>query len=48
MLSIADGHRSMTAVPALGGESAATFTVTRSRDRVLIEADGASGPRSAL
>ena len=37
----------MTAVPALGGDTAAKFTVTRSGDRVLIEADGASGPWSA-
>ena len=47
VLSITDGHHSMTAVPALGGDTAATFTVTRSGDRVLIEADGASGPWSA-
>ena len=47
VLSITDGHHSMTAVPALGGDTAAKFTVTRSGDRVLIEADGASGPWSA-
>ena len=47
LYGIADGHHSMTAVPALGGDTAATFTVTRSGDRVLIEADGASGPWSA-
>ena len=47
VLSIADGHHSMTTVPALGGDTAATFTVTRSGDRVVIEADGASGPWSA-
>ena len=47
VLSIADGHHSMTTVPALGGDTAATFTVTRRGDRVLIEADGAAGPWSA-
>ena len=46
MLGIADCRHSMTAVPALGGDTTAKFAVTRSGDRVLIEADGASGPYS--
>jgi len=46
LYEIADGHHSRTAIPALGGGTAATFTVSRTGDRVLIEADGASGPWS--
>jgi alpha-D-xyloside xylohydrolase len=46
LYQVADGHHSRTAIPALGGDTAATFTVTRTGDRVLVEADGACGPWS--
>ena len=47
LYQIADGHRSVTIVPALGGAVAATFTVTRTGETVTVEADGASAPWSA-
>ena len=46
LYQVADGHRSVTAVPALGGEIAATFTVARTADRIVITAQGAIGPWS--
>jgi alpha-D-xyloside xylohydrolase len=47
LYELADGARVVVEVPALGGAVAATFTVTRTADRVLIEAAGAVGPWSA-
>ncbi|QTE28738.1 alpha-xylosidase [Pengzhenrongella sicca] len=47
LYEIADGARTVVEVPALGGAVAATFTVSRTGDRVLIEAEGATGAWSA-
>ncbi|MGV8968523.1 MAG: alpha-xylosidase, partial [Cellulomonas sp.] len=46
LYEVADGDRAVVAVPALGGAVAATFTVTRTGARVLVEAVGAVGPWS--
>ena len=44
LYEFADGARRVVTVPGLGGAVAATFTVTRTGDRALVEAEGASGP----
>ncbi|MFS0704054.1 alpha-xylosidase [Cellulomonas sp. 179-A 9B4 NHS] len=44
LFDLPDGHRSATHVPGPGGAAGATFTVTRSGDRVRVEASGATGP----
>jgi len=46
LYGIEDGHRSRTVVPGLGGTPGATFTVTRTGGRVVVEAQGAAGPWS--
>ncbi|HEY5518414.1 MAG TPA: alpha-xylosidase [Cellulomonas sp.] len=43
---LADGARRVVTIPAIGGAVAATFTVSRTGDRIVVEAEGATGPWS--
>jgi len=47
LYELTDGHRSVTRVPALGGGSGASFTVTRAGRRLVVEALGTHRPWSA-
>jgi alpha-D-xyloside xylohydrolase len=46
LYQLADGGRNIVEIPALGGGPGATFTVTRTGDRIAIAAEGATGPWS--
>jgi alpha-D-xyloside xylohydrolase len=46
LYELTDGHRSVTRVPALGGVGGASFTVTRTGRRIVVQAQGTDRPWS--